>query len=217
MKLLTKEIRNSLPKLYAQERLGDDAIVLCKFFTPDSSWTWYVTEGQPVYDDHGHEIDFRFFGLVQGHEVELGYFMLSDLETTKGPMGIAIERDLYWHPVTLREVRKHIDMFAGNPMTRDEQTIRNLIDAEAQGDSLDDARIEDEYKVQAESGEMVTLKVSGTHTKADLLKYGRYLVNRWCDCKRSEFLCYPGDGECLCGTHKHHVHCKNCGGISQIG
>jgi hypothetical protein len=44
-----------------------------KFFTPDSDWTWFVTEGQPQDDD------FIFFGFVCGFEEEWGYFMLSEL------------------------------------------------------------------------------------------------------------------------------------------
>ncbi len=45
-----------------------------------------------------------------------------------------------------------------------------------------------------------------------------FLTSEWCQCgPDSEFLCYPKDGCCTCGTHKHHVHCKKCGGISQIG
>ena len=25
------------------------------------------------------------------------------------------------------------------------------------------------------------------------------------------------DGECACGIHKHHWHCRKCGGVTQIG
>ena len=44
MELLTAELRKRLPPLYAQEK-NKDPIVHIKLFTPDSSWTWYVTEG----------------------------------------------------------------------------------------------------------------------------------------------------------------------------
>lgn len=44
------------------------------------------------------------------------------------------------------------------------------------------------------------------------------LRKSWCDCGVMEtFGCYPEDGECVCGTNKHHVHCGTCGKISQIG
>lgn len=45
------------------------------------------------------------------------------------------------------------------------------------------------------------------------------LKKMWCECIAGleTFGCYPEDGECICGTHKHHVHCGTCGKISQIG
>ena len=43
MKLLTQEILSKLPKLYSAEN-EEDPMVWCKFFTPDSSWTWYGME-----------------------------------------------------------------------------------------------------------------------------------------------------------------------------
>ena len=95
MKLLTQEIRKKLPKLREQETKGGDAVVYVKFFTPWSSWTWYATE----FDGED-----TFFGLVDGHEKELGYFSLSELKSLRGPLGLPIERDLYWQPKKLREI-----------------------------------------------------------------------------------------------------------------
>ena len=95
MKLLTQEIRRQLPPLYSQEDKGGKAIVYVKFFTPDSNWTWLITE----FDGED-----TFFGLVEGHEKELGYFSLKELESVRGPMGLPIERDLYWKPKTLEEI-----------------------------------------------------------------------------------------------------------------
>jgi len=95
MKLLTQQIRRKLPPLGSQEPLGPKAVAHVKFFTPDSNWTWYATEfdGQDT-----------FFGLVDGLDKELGYFSLSELQSTRGPLGLAIERDLYWRPKTLEEI-----------------------------------------------------------------------------------------------------------------
>ena len=45
-----------------------------------------------------------FFGLVDGFEKELGYFSLAELEAVRGPLGLPIERDLYWKPKTLEEI-----------------------------------------------------------------------------------------------------------------
>jgi len=104
MKLLTKEMRKTLPPLYAQESKGGKAVVYLKLFTPDSSFTWYLTEGSPIKDESGEEVDFHFFGLVDGHDKELGYVALSELESVHGPMGLPIERDLWWEPKTLEEI-----------------------------------------------------------------------------------------------------------------
>jgi DUF2958 family protein len=95
VKLLTREIQAKLPRLYAQEGLGGKAVAHVKFFTPDAGWTWYATE----YD--GEDL---FFGLVDGHEKELGYFRLSELKQARGPLGLPIERDLYWDPRSLEEI-----------------------------------------------------------------------------------------------------------------
>ncbi len=104
MKLLTQEIRKKLPPLYSQDGKGGQAVAYVKYFTPSSSWTWYATEGEPVLDESGQEVDFKFFGLVDGHDRELGYFVLSELESVCGPMGLPIERDLWWRPKTLAEI-----------------------------------------------------------------------------------------------------------------
>jgi len=97
MQLLTEELRASLPPLYAQEG-NRDPIVHAKFFTPDSNWTWFITEGGPEGDD------FIFFGYVVGFAEEWGYSALSDLESARGPLGFPIERDLYFRAGPWSEV-----------------------------------------------------------------------------------------------------------------
>ena len=92
-----KDAEKMLPPLYAQDELGDEAIVYVKFFTPDSSWSWYATEYDPA--------ERMFFGLVAGMETELGYFALGDLLNATGPLGLHIERDIHWTPMTIGEIR----------------------------------------------------------------------------------------------------------------
>ncbi len=87
MLLLTKELRKKLPKLYANEEKGLQALALVKFFTPDSSWTWYASE----FD--GEDL---LFGLVVGLCPELGYFSLSELQKVRGKLGLPVERDLWF-------------------------------------------------------------------------------------------------------------------------
>lgn len=100
MKLLTKEIEKKLPALYAQER-DSDPIVQVKFFTPWTNWTWYATEA--TREETG---DVLFFGLVEGHDKEWGYFRLSELESVRGRFGLRIERDRSFSPRRISEIRR---------------------------------------------------------------------------------------------------------------
>jgi hypothetical protein len=95
MELMTKAIRKALPPLYTSEDHSNPKAIV-KFFTPDSSWTWYAVEfdGQDT-----------FFGLVDGWEKELGYFSLEELRSIRGPMGLPIERDLHFSPTPIKELQ----------------------------------------------------------------------------------------------------------------
>ena len=104
MKLMTKELRRKLPAIYETQLQETDAMCVVKFFTPDANWTWYVIEGSPALDDDGNEIDFTFFGLVDGIEMEMGYFSLKELQSVRGNLGLPIERDLYWQPKPLKTI-----------------------------------------------------------------------------------------------------------------
>lgn len=97
MKLLNDELIKTLPPLYSTENLKDP-LIQCKFFTPDSSWTWYVLEY-----DKTNEI---FFGYVCGFENELGYFSLEELESVTGALNLNIERDISFKPTKLSVIRK---------------------------------------------------------------------------------------------------------------
>jgi len=74
--------------------------VYAKFFTPDAQWTWYAME-------YNRE-ERIFFGLVIGNETELGYFSLDELERVKGPLGLQIERDRWFEPMTIGKIKKTI-------------------------------------------------------------------------------------------------------------
>ena len=86
MKLLTKKIESKLPPLGAQDGKGDD------------------TEYDPDEE--------MFFGLVNecGPYHELGYFSLRQLTEARGPMGLAIERDMHFDPLTLGKIRELIQL-----------------------------------------------------------------------------------------------------------
>ena len=99
--LMTKELGDTIPALYANENVRnyDDVLAPAKLFSPYTGWTWYITE-----------LDTKTglcFGLVEGFETELGYFDLTDLaDATVFGSVPAVERDLYWQPKTIGEIRR---------------------------------------------------------------------------------------------------------------
>jgi hypothetical protein len=99
MDLLPKALRKQVPPLYATEH-DEDPMVWCRFFYPFSTWSWYVTE----FDG-----DDTFFGLVEGFEVELGYFSLSEMVKTREAKGCPIERDVRFQPCPLSKIRADIE------------------------------------------------------------------------------------------------------------
>jgi hypothetical protein len=95
--LMPADLAAQIPLLYATEEQGDAATVYVKYFTPGSSWTWYLTEYDP--DEH------LCFGLVIGLDTELGYFSLDELRNARGPHGLRVERDLYFKATPLADIR----------------------------------------------------------------------------------------------------------------
>ena len=97
MKLLTKAIRAALPPL-GMTACRSDPLVRVKFFTPWAGCTWYATE----FD--GEDRFFGFATLGNPDDAELGYFSLSELESTRGRFGLKIERDMHYSPEPLSRV-----------------------------------------------------------------------------------------------------------------
>lgn len=99
MKLVTKEIIKKIPKLYSTENIPlSEKKAVCKIFNPCGVGTWYVIEGQ---EEDG---DFIFFGLVDLHEKEFGYFSLNELQSIKLPFGLRIERDIHFQISRLSKI-----------------------------------------------------------------------------------------------------------------
>ena len=99
--LMTKEVGETIPALYANEQVKDfdDVLAPAKLFSPFTGWRWYITE----FDAETGEC----FGLVEGFETELGYFSLDELAEATVFGGVpAVERDLYWRPKTIGEIRR---------------------------------------------------------------------------------------------------------------
>ena len=95
MKLLTKKLKNDLPKLGETEEINNPK-ALVKIFTPWTSWTWYIIEYDPETEN--------CFGIADGFEKELGYFSLNEIKGVTGPGGLKVERDMYYTPKTINEI-----------------------------------------------------------------------------------------------------------------
>jgi hypothetical protein len=95
--------------------------VVAKFFTPDAQLTWYVIEastrdldgcgfgancnhrGLTEYDPERDDV--RFFGYLVGEFPGLGYFTLSELTKVRGLFGLPVERDQWFQPCRLSEIK----------------------------------------------------------------------------------------------------------------
>lgn len=86
-----------VPKLYAGEH-QDDPLVVLKWFSADGNRTWYITE----YDGQD-----TAFGLIVGFETELGYVSLTEIKAARGPMGLRIERDLWFEPTPVTQLPEY--------------------------------------------------------------------------------------------------------------
>ncbi len=96
MNLMPSTLAAKLPLIDSTENEPEDKkLVLAHYFS--ASWDWYATEYDPV--------DRVFFGLVDGFELEYGYFSLAELESVK-PKGfrMGIELDLYWDPKPVAQI-----------------------------------------------------------------------------------------------------------------
>ena len=115
-KLWTKTAFAKVPAMKAQDGLGDDAVAHVKLFCPLNGWAWYITE----YDPKPGEA----FGLVQGHEIELGPFSVREVNPgdwsgedmqsqndnwrEKKYRFPPFERDAHYKPTTLAKIREGI-------------------------------------------------------------------------------------------------------------
>lgn len=96
MKLITKSMK--IPLLGETEN-QKDPVVHVKLFHPMSNWSWYITELNP---DEG-----LCFGIVDGHEPELGYFSLDELSELR-IRGLPVERDLYFEKMKLSTLMEEL-------------------------------------------------------------------------------------------------------------
>lgn len=97
MKLLTEELKQKLPDMGETEDIKDPKAQV-KLFTPWANWSWYLIE----YDEEKE----LAFGLADGFEQELGYIDLKEIKALEGPAGLKVERDKWWQPKTVSEIKE---------------------------------------------------------------------------------------------------------------
>ncbi|MDL5045249.1 DUF2958 domain-containing protein [Oscillatoria amoena NRMC-F 0135] len=95
--LITKTLAAQFARI-GDQRDVKDPILVAKFFNPTGIGTWYAIAYYPE--------DNTCFGFVSHFEDELGYFSIKELESLRvPPFDLAIERDLYFTPCRLSEVK----------------------------------------------------------------------------------------------------------------
>ncbi len=136
-KLMTAELRKSMPGPRAQEQVSDP-IVHAHFFSCRSGWDWWATESwQNVVNATTGEFieerplnaplqpgekceDITFFGFVHGAEGEFGPWSLNEHEGLnqryKGGL-LAVERDIHWDACPLSVATKKLGSRGFTPST----------------------------------------------------------------------------------------------------
>ena len=90
MKLMTKTLEKRFAKVGSQAE-ESDPLIIAKYFNPCGAGTWYATEYDPKT-----RICFGYVSIFGDHNDEWGSFSLDELQGYRGPLGIGIERDLYF-------------------------------------------------------------------------------------------------------------------------
>lgn len=98
MQLLPDQIKSQLIRNGEQTAQaidhGDDQpdfMPVVKLFTPDAGCTWLLTE----LDVNDPDLAFGLCDLGMGFP-ELGSVRISEIEDVRGPLGLPIERDMYF-------------------------------------------------------------------------------------------------------------------------
>ena len=154
--LMTKEMLERVPELYAQEEidLADKEVHAAYIIPFRSNWTWYMTE----YDRESGDA----FGLVLGIEPEWGYFNLEELKELNAQRLILED-----FPKTFREIKdtelvkqmseEEIDrVFNGQLSSKDNQKEQDIFYlSDEMGISLEEAEsiINDRNKLSGVSTE----------------------------------------------------------------
>ncbi len=96
MKLLTEKIKKKAKEQYQYGSDIDKQDVVAKFFNPMGEGTWYLLNMDKDED--------YAWGIVDWIGLEMGSFSMKELQSIKLPLGLTIERDLYFPEVPAAEL-----------------------------------------------------------------------------------------------------------------
>ncbi|MBT7188507.1 DUF2958 domain-containing protein [Candidatus Bathyarchaeota archaeon] len=99
---LPPQLEEELIKEWNRSEDEKTGVALVKYFTPDGSASWYLSEYYPEDD-----VFYGYCDLGTGFP-ELGYVSRKELRDNVGKMGLPIERDYYFTP-------KPLNVLQGNP------------------------------------------------------------------------------------------------------
>jgi hypothetical protein len=95
--LITPALKRRFQELGSQNGT-DNPIIVAKYFNPMGSATWYVIEYIPEQE--------VCYGYVTGMAYdEFGYFTIHELESLRLPLGLKIERDLFFDETPFRDLK----------------------------------------------------------------------------------------------------------------
>lgn len=84
--LIDKDLEETIPPLYAQDG-NPTKIIYARFYL--HNWSWYVMEYS--------KLQRLCFGIVDGLEIEYGYFTIDELES------IGASRDYEFKPIKIKD------------------------------------------------------------------------------------------------------------------
>ena len=93
---MTKEIKEKAQKQF-DDGSDMEQMVVAKYFDAMGGWKWFMMNMDKV--------EYYCWGIVKGHEVEMGSFSIKELQS----MSPRIQRDLYFEPVKASEVWEQLN------------------------------------------------------------------------------------------------------------
>jgi len=101
MKIITKAIEKAFEKQgYTGNKSMSEIKIVMKLFNPVGGQTWYI------YEKEDEDIYWAFVNLGDPQMAECGRISMSEIMSLRLPMGLKVERDRYFDPLskTLEEV-----------------------------------------------------------------------------------------------------------------